>query len=75
MIPAREYKVANETFVSIDNEVSTKFFWLFVFIYQLGRGESAQITSDRLESWFVFRTFDIEDELGWNPTYPNHDRY
>jgi hypothetical protein len=35
---ARKNEVPDETFVSIDNEVTAKFFWLFVFFHELGGG-------------------------------------
>ena len=31
MIPTRHDKVADEAFVSVDDEVAAELFWLFVF--------------------------------------------
>jgi len=33
MIPPGKNEIANKTFVSVDDEVAAKFFWLFVFVY------------------------------------------
>jgi hypothetical protein len=34
VIPTRKNEVANETFISIDNEVSSKFFGFFMAIHE-----------------------------------------
>ena len=48
MVSSGEDKVANETFVSINDEVATKFFGFFVVLNQLGRRHAFEITPYRL---------------------------
>jgi hypothetical protein len=48
VIPAGKNKIANETFISVDNKVSAKFFGFFMMFHKLRRGHGAKITTDRL---------------------------
>ena len=45
MVAARENEVTNETFVSVDDEVSSKFFGLFVVLHQFGGRHASEVTS------------------------------
>ena len=48
VIPARKDKIANETFISVDDEISAKFFRFFVMSHEFRRMHGAKITTDRL---------------------------
>lgn len=49
MVSSGEDKIANETLVSVDDEVTTEFFGFFVVLDQLGRRHAFKITPYRLE--------------------------
>ena len=45
MVSAREDKVADETFVAVDDEVSAKLFGLFVVFYKVCGRHTTEVTS------------------------------
>lgn len=48
MIAAGKNEVADETFVAVYDEVSSKLFGFFVVLYELRGGHAAKITPDGL---------------------------
>ena len=44
MMSSGENKVADETFVAVNDEVPAKFFWLLVALDEIRRGHTAEIT-------------------------------
>jgi hypothetical protein len=48
VIPSRNDEIANETFISVDNEVSSKFFGLFMVPHQFSRRQGTEVTTNRL---------------------------
>jgi hypothetical protein len=59
MIPTRKNEIANETFISIDNEVSSKFFGFFVVLHEFRRRQGTKITTSRLYFSIKIRQEDI----------------
>jgi hypothetical protein len=45
VVSSRKDKVADESFVAVDYKISTKFFWLFVFAYELRRAEPPEVAA------------------------------
>lgn len=49
MVAAGKNKVSDKSLIPIDDEISTKFFRLFMSPNKLGRRETTQVASNRLE--------------------------
>jgi len=49
VIPTRKDEIANETFISIDNEVSSKFFGFFMTSHEFCRRQGTKIAANRLD--------------------------
>jgi hypothetical protein len=65
VIPTRKNEIANETFISIDDEVSPKFFGFFVAPHEFRRRQGTKITTNGLY-------FDIKGRTGkrWKEHLP-----
>lgn len=70
MMPSWENEIANETFVSIDDEVAAKLLWFFFAFDQLCGGKIAKVASNGLG--FTLRG---EAREAATKTHPNHDWY
>lgn len=44
MMSSGENEIPDETFVSVDDKVTTEFFWLFVMSNEFARGHAAKVT-------------------------------
>ena len=48
VIPPRKDEIANETFVPVDNEVSSKFLGFFMVPHEFHRRQRTEVTANRL---------------------------
>jgi hypothetical protein len=53
VIPTRKNEIADETLVSVDDKVSSKFFGFFMAPHEFRRRQGAEITTNRL--YFVIK--------------------
>ena len=49
VISAGKDEVTDETFVSVDDEISAEFFWFLVVLHKFCRRHSTQVTARRLK--------------------------
>jgi hypothetical protein len=65
VIPTRKNEIANETLISVDDEVSSEFFRFFMAPHEFRRRQGAKITTNRLN-------FDIKARYGeyWGEHLP-----